>query len=65
MLVPFFIATFSGVTLWVALGIVVALLLPSARATILRQACVAALGVLLLVLFWNLDPTGYVTWLSD
>ena len=65
VLVPFFIVTFSGVLLWGALSAVVALLLPSARVTILRQACVIGVAVLLLVLFWNLDTTGYIAWLAD
>jgi hypothetical protein len=65
VLVPFFIATVSAVVLWAALSVVVVVFLPSARRTIVRQTIVVGFGILLLVLFWNLDPRGYITWLAD
>ena len=65
LLLPVFFAGFFGVPLWAALSAVVAMLLPSARATIVRQAGLVCLGIAVLALFWSFDPTGYIEWFLD
>lgn len=65
LLFPVFYAGFFGVPMWAALSAVVAVLLPSARPTIGRQAGLVCLGLFALALFWTFDPTGYVEWFLD
>ena len=65
VLFPLFYAGFFGVPMWAALSVVVAVLLPSARRTIGRQAALVSLGIIVLALFWKFDPTGYVEWFLD